>query len=43
MDEVIKEPSYGDILKVEAVSMIEEFETDDEDEMAQRIRRELDD
>lgn len=43
LDEIIKEPSYGDILKVEAVSMIEEYETETEDEMAQRIRRELDD
>lgn len=41
LDEVIKEPSYGDLLKVEAVSMIEEYETE-EDEMARRIRRELD-
>lgn len=42
LDEVIKEPSYGDILKVEAVSIIEEYETDENDEMAKRIRRELD-
>lgn len=42
LDEVIKEPSYGDILKVEAVSIIDEYETDDNDEMARRIRRELD-
>lgn len=40
LDEVIKEPIYSDVLKVEAVSILEEFEV--EDELAQRIRRELD-
>ena len=42
LDEVIKEPIYADVLKVEAVSIIEEYETDDEDELTQRVRRELD-
>lgn len=43
LDEVIKEPCYSDILKIEAVSIIEEYEIDEEDEMARRIRKELDD
>ncbi len=42
LDEVIKEPSYSDVLKVEAVSIIDEYEIDENDEMARRIRRELD-
>lgn len=42
LDEVIKEPIYADVLKVEAVSIIEEYETEDEDELTQRVRRELD-
>ncbi len=42
LDEVIQESSYCDILKIEAVSIIEEYETED-DEMAQKIRKELDD
>lgn len=43
LDEVIKEPIYSDVLKVEAVSLIEEYETDDEeDEITERIRREFD-
>ena len=42
LDEVIKEPIYADVLKVEAVSIIEEYETEDEDEITQRVRRELD-
>lgn len=42
LDEVIKEPSYPDVLKVEAVSLLEEYETEDEDEITQRVRRELD-
>ena len=42
LDEVIREASYGDILKVEAVSILEEYEIDEDDEMARRIRKELD-
>lgn len=42
LDEVISSPDYSDNLKVEAVSIIEEYETDEEDEMAERIRREMD-
>ena len=33
---------YADVLKVEAVSILEEYEHDDEDELTQRVRRELD-
>ncbi len=43
LDEVIKETCYSDVLKIEAVSIIEEYEIDEEDEMARRIRKELDD
>lgn len=32
LDEVVNEPSYPDILKIEAVSMIEEYEEDSEEE-----------
>ena len=42
LDEVIAESDYADVLKVEAVSIIEEYETDEDDEIAQRIRREPD-
>lgn len=41
LDEVIKEPMYSDVLKIEAVSILEEYEIED-DEMAKRIRKELD-
>lgn len=43
LDEVIKEPSYSDVLKIEAVSILDEYEIDENDEMVRRIRRELDD
>lgn len=43
LDEVIKETSYCDILKVEAVSILDEYEEDDDNEMIRKIRRELDD
>ena len=42
LDEVIKEPTYSDVLKIEAVSILEEYEIDEDDEMAKRIRKELD-
>ncbi len=42
LDEVIRETDYPDVLKVEAVSILEEYEHDDEDELTQRVRRELD-
>lgn len=42
LDEVIHETSYCDILKIEAVSIIEEYETED-DEISEKIREELDD
>lgn len=43
LDEVISQPEYSDILKVEAVSIIEEYETDEEeDEITRRVRKELD-
>lgn len=40
LDEVIQEPDYNDVLKIEAVSIIEEYETDDE--LTQRVHKELD-
>lgn len=43
LDEVIKESTYSDILKLEAVSILDEYEIDESDEMVRRIRRELDD
>lgn len=43
LDEVIREPLYSDILKVEAVSMIDEYETDEDEEFARKFREELDD
>ena len=43
LDEVIKEPSYSDVLKIEAVSILDEYEIDENDEMVRRIRKELDD
>lgn len=43
LDEVIQETSYCDILKVEAVSILDEYEEDDDNEMIRKIRRELDD
>lgn len=43
LDEVIKEPIYSDALKVEAVSLIDEYETDPEEEFAEKFREELDD
>ena len=42
LDEVIREPLYSDILKVEAVSMIDEYETDEDEEFARKFREELD-
>lgn len=42
LDEVIKEPAYSDVLKIEAVSILEEYEIDEDDEMAKRIHKELD-
>ena len=43
LDEVIREPIYSDILKVEAVSLIDEYEPDPEEEFAQKFKKELDD
>lgn len=43
LDEVIREPIYSDVLKVEAVSLIDEYETDVEEEFAQKFKKELDD
>lgn len=40
LDEVISETSYCDMLKLEAVSIIEEYET--EDELTERLRNECD-
>lgn len=42
LDEVIREPLYADILKVEAVSMLDEYETEEE-AFARKFREELDD
>ena len=42
LDEVIKEPDFSDFLKVEAVSLLEEYETDDDDGMAGRMREDFD-
>ena len=42
LDEVIREPLYSDVLKVEAVSMIDEYETDEDEEFARKFREELD-
>ena len=42
LDEVIKEPAYSDILKVEAVSMLDEYETDEDEQFARKFREELD-
>lgn len=41
LDEVINDGAYSDVLKMEAVSIIDEYETDDE-EIAQRVRKEPD-
>lgn len=43
LDEVIKNPDYCDVLKVEAVSMLEEYEVEEGDEIARRVREEFDD
>lgn len=40
LDEVIEEPSYSDVLKMEAVSIIQEYE--EEDELVERLRKEID-
>ena len=40
LDEVIREPLYSDVLKVEAVSMLDEYETDEE--FAKKFKEELD-
>ena len=42
LDEVIREPLYTDILKIEAVSMIDEYETDEDAEFAEKFKEELD-
>ncbi len=42
LDEVVKEPDYSDFLKVEAVSLLEEYETGDDDGMAGRMREDFD-
>ncbi|MBO5434883.1 HEAT repeat domain-containing protein, partial [bacterium] len=42
LDEVIREPLYSDILKMEAVSMIDEYETDEDAEFAEKFKEELD-
>ena len=42
LDDVIKEPDFSDFLKVEAVSLLEEYETDDDDGMAGRMREDFD-
>ena len=42
LDEVIREPLYSDVLKVEAVSMIDEYETDEDEKFAQKFKEELD-
>ena len=39
LDEVVNEPSYPDILKIEAVSMIEEYEDTADDEEYSKIRK----
>lgn len=41
LDEILKSSDYPDILKVEAVSIIDEYET--EDELLDKIKEELDD
>lgn len=43
LDEIIKDTTYPDILKVEAVSMLEEFEVTEEEQFARKFREELDD
>lgn len=43
LDEVIREPLYSDILKIEAVSMIDEYETDEDAAFAEKFKEELDD
>lgn len=43
LDEVIREPLYADILKVEAVSMLDEYESEEEESFARKFREELDD
>ncbi|MBR5554514.1 HEAT repeat domain-containing protein [bacterium] len=43
LDEIIREPIYSDILKMEAVSMIDEYETDEDAEFAEKFKEELDD
>lgn len=42
LDEVIREPFYSDVLKVEAVSLIDEYETDADEEFAKKFKEELD-
>ncbi len=42
LDEVISGEGYNDFLKVEAVSMLEEYETDEDEETVRRIREEYD-
>ena len=42
LDEIIREPLYSDVLKVEAVSMIDEYETDEDETFAQKFKEELD-
>lgn len=42
LDEVIREPLYSDILKMEAVSMIDEYETDEDAAFAEKFKEELD-
>lgn len=43
LDEIIKDTTYPDILKVEAVSMLEEFEVTEEEQFARKFREELND
>ncbi len=42
LDEVIREPLYSDVLKIEAVSLIDEYETDADEAFAQKFKEELD-
>ncbi len=43
LDEVIREPIYSDVLKMEAVAMIDDYETDEDAAFAEKFKEELDD
>lgn len=42
LDEVIREPIYSDVLKMEAVTMIDDYETDEDAAFAEKFKEELD-